>query len=398
MDSDEVAEYVERSQQLLEASPQMNEQNTKVRLVQPLLELLGWDLYSTEVELEYTVPMASGSTHVDYALLVGDSPVVFVEAKAASSGLSSQHVQQLKSYMRQELDVDWGILTNGKEFEVLTKDQYSNDGEEVSVVQFDLDDLGENPEVLELLSKEAIRSGKADEIAAQVAQTNEAIRYLNRNEDEVTETVRSAVEDELGEVPLDLEEQSRDFVQNLVSALREQRQFVSEDPPAGTGEPPVNPPEEEGPDEDDELQPRQNRVVGTISRDEIEGDDDATVAVYPSRESGLRFLKENAAWGFVRVGRDFDYIAMYVTGDESEVRYFAEVKEVVDPSEADLERDPLDYLDRDEVGEGKKVIEFERDSFFELKNPIPYESQHAQSRRDTTLGKLREAGTTDDLF
>ncbi len=114
MGIDEVEEYVNRSQQLLEASPQMNEQNTKVRLVQPLLELLGWDLYSTEVELEYTVPMASGSTHVDYALLVGDSPVVFVEAKAARSSLNSQHVQQLKSYMRQELNVDWGFLLTGR--------------------------------------------------------------------------------------------------------------------------------------------------------------------------------------------------------------------------------------------------------------------------------------------
>lgn len=77
MDQDRVADYVTRCQQLIETSPQMDEQNTEVRLTQPFLELLGWDLYSTEVELEYTVPMASGSTHVNYALLVGDSPVTF---------------------------------------------------------------------------------------------------------------------------------------------------------------------------------------------------------------------------------------------------------------------------------------------------------------------------------
>ena len=114
MNTDKTAEYVERCQQLIESSPQMDEENTKVKLVQPFLELLGWDLYSTEVALEYTVPMASGSTHVDYALLVGDSPVVFVEAKPVRSSLTDQNIQQLRSYMRQELDVDWGILTNGK--------------------------------------------------------------------------------------------------------------------------------------------------------------------------------------------------------------------------------------------------------------------------------------------
>ena len=230
MDTDKTAEYVERCQQLIESSPQMDEENTKVKLVQPFLELLGWDLYSTEVALEYTVPMASGSTHVDYALLVGDSPVVFVEAKPVRSSLTDQNVQQLRSYMRQELDVDWGILTNGKSFEVLTKNHQQNGSEEVSVVQFDLDDLDENPDVLELLTKESIRSGKSDEVAEQIAQTNRAIRHLRGQEDSVTEAVSQAVTDAVGDLTIDLEAHSREFVQNLVSVLREQRQFVSEEP------------------------------------------------------------------------------------------------------------------------------------------------------------------------
>jgi len=231
MDRDGIDAYVDRCRQLIDSSPGMDEENTKVKLVQPFLELLGWDLYSTEVALEYTVPMASGSTHVDYALLIGDSPVVFVEAKPVRSTLTDSEVRQLRSYMRQELDVDWGILTNGKSFEVLTKNQ-QNGGEEVSVVQFDLDDLTENPGMLELLTKESIRSGKSDEIAEQVAQTNRAIRHLRENEDSVTEAVTDAVESEVGELTIDLDEQAREFVQNLVSVLREQRQFVSEAPPA----------------------------------------------------------------------------------------------------------------------------------------------------------------------
>ncbi|MBX0305236.1 type I restriction enzyme HsdR N-terminal domain-containing protein [Haloarcula salinisoli] len=230
MDRDEIDEYVQRCQQLIEASPQMDEENTKVKLIQPFLELLGWDLYSTEVALEYTIPMASGSTHVDYALLVGDSPVVFVEAKPVRSTLTDSEVQQLRSYMRQELDVDWGILTNGKSFEVLTKNHRGNGGEEVSVAQFNLDDLSDNPGVLELLTKESIRSGKSDEVAEQVAETNRAIRHLQENEDSVTKAVSEAVEKEVGELTIDLEEQSREFTQNLVSVLREQRHFVSDEP------------------------------------------------------------------------------------------------------------------------------------------------------------------------
>jgi hypothetical protein len=230
METEDPAEYVERCQQLIEASPRMDEENTKVKLVQPFLELLGWDLYATEVALEYTVPMASGSTHVDYALLIGDSPVVFVEAKPVRSSLTDRNIRQLRSYMRQELDVDWGILTNGKSFEVLTKNRQQNGSEEISVVQFDLDNLASNPEVLELLTKESIRSGKSDEVAEQIAQTNRAIRHLRGQEDSVAEAVSQAVTDAVGELTIDLEAHSREFVQDLVAVLRERRQFVSEKP------------------------------------------------------------------------------------------------------------------------------------------------------------------------
>ncbi|MFD1589272.1 type I restriction enzyme HsdR N-terminal domain-containing protein [Halorientalis brevis] len=390
MDKDEIGEYVQRCQQLIDSSPQMDEENTKVKLVQPFLELLGWDLYSTEVALEYRVPMASGSTHVDYALLVGDSPVVFVEAKPARSELTDDEVRQLRSYMRQELDVDWGILTNGKSFEVLTKNRHQNGGEEVSVVQFDLDDLAENPGVLELLTKESIRSGKSDEIAAQVAQTNRAIRHLQENEDNVTESVTEAVEREVGDLTIDLEEQAREFVQSLVTVLREQRQFVSTEP---QGE------EEEGTDDTPhEIEPLENRVAGKVARQEIDGNPDARVAVFPTRESGLPFLKENEAWGFVRVGSEFDYVAMYVTGDVREVKYFAEVSDVVEPDEADLLREPLDYKDRSKIADGKKVIEFKPGSLYELEDPVPFETKYPQSLQYTTLGALRKAETTDDLF
>lgn len=80
MNGEAVREYVEQSQSLLETSPQMDEENTKVKLIQPFLDLLGWNFYSTEVQLEYTVQMGTQSSKVDYALMIGDTPVVFIEA------------------------------------------------------------------------------------------------------------------------------------------------------------------------------------------------------------------------------------------------------------------------------------------------------------------------------
>lgn len=392
MNVEEVGEFVQRSQQLIEASPQMAEETTKVRLIQPFLELLGWNLYSTEVEPEYAVPMATGSTHVDYALLIGDSPVVFVEVKPLRTDLSDSNIRQLRSYMRQELDVDWGILTNGSMFEVLTKDRQRTSGEEVSVIRFELDELTENPEVLDLLSKDAIRSGRADEIARQVAKTNDAVRFLNLNEDEVTGAVRDIVKDYLGDIPLDLKAQSREFVQNLTTVLKEQRQFVSENSPARDEE------VEEDESEVRTIEPKRSRVNRVIRRSELVGDRDARVAVFPTRESGLPFLVENEAWGFVRIASDFDFVAMYVTGDVREVQYVAEVGEVVEPNEADLAREPEDYVDGAKIADDKLVVKFQPGTLYELEDPIPFETEYPQSLRYTTLEHLKTAETTNDLF
>jgi len=221
-----VRKFVDQAQATLEASPQMDEEATKFRLVVPFIEVLGWDTRSTEVEPEQTVRMATGKTKVDFALQLGDTPVVFVEAKPARSSLNEDSVAQLRSYMRQELEVDWGVVTNGKSFEVLTK---GNDGrqEEISLIQFELSDLKERPDLLEILSKESIQSGKSDEIATQIAQAGEAILHLQENKELVAKELNNVLLDDIGaSVPLDTEAQTSEFVDDLISTLEEQRRAI----------------------------------------------------------------------------------------------------------------------------------------------------------------------------
>ncbi|MDG5821060.1 hypothetical protein, partial [Natronococcus sp. A-GB7] len=115
---------------------------------------------------------------------------------------------------------------NGKSFEVLVKGD-SNRQEEISLIQFDLNDLKAQPELLEILSKDSIQSGKSDEIAMQIAQTGEAIAHLRENGDQVAEKLNSVLLDEIGgSVPLDTEAQATEFVDSLVSALEEQRSAI----------------------------------------------------------------------------------------------------------------------------------------------------------------------------
>ena len=113
----------------------------------------------------------------------------------------------------------------------------------------------------------------------------------------------------------------------------------------------------------------------------------------------MEFLKENNAWGFVRINQEPEYVAMYISDDVQEVRYVARVREIVSATEAQLARTLESYIgDQAEFDEGKKVVLFEPGSLYELADPIEYESRVPYSLRYTELGRFKQAETTDDIL
>ena len=142
-----------------------------------------------------------------------------------------------------------------------------------------------------------------------------------------------------------------------------------------------------------------NAVQGVISRSELNGLDDATVAVFPSQESGVEFLKENNAWGFVHINQEPEDVAIYISDDAQQIRYVAEVKEIVPSTDASLARTLDSYVgDQAEFDESKQVVVFEPGSLHELEEPIAYESRVPYSLRYTELGLFKQADTTDDIL
>jgi hypothetical protein len=109
-------------------------------------------------------------------------------------------------------------------------------------------------------------------------------------------------------------------------------------------------------------------------------------------------MMENEAWGFVRVGREIDYVAMYLGHDVREVRYIAEVDSIVAPSDAGLERPASEYADDAKLADDKRVIKFKPGTLYKLADPIPFKSEYPQALRYTTLEKFKQAKSTDDLF
>ncbi|QKY21843.1 type I restriction enzyme HsdR N-terminal domain-containing protein (plasmid) [Halolamina sp. CBA1230] len=219
---EELTEYSERSARLIADSPQMDEENTKRKIIEPLIDLLGWDILSMDVELEYSVQMGSGTKKVDYALKIEDTPVVFIEAKGADTELTSGHEDQLRSYMRQ-VGVDWGLLSNGREFKIFRRDYDSNRPNEISLAEFSLDEIAGKQQPLTALSRNSLESGESRQIAEKIESVQRAVRTLREEKEGLSEDVTRVVTDEIGEAVLQkVEDEAKNFVDNLISSLEEQ--------------------------------------------------------------------------------------------------------------------------------------------------------------------------------
>jgi len=96
---------------------QLNEQNTKTALIDPILRALGWDVGDLEqVEQEYK--RRPRDKPVDYALLVLRIPRLFVEAKALGQDLSDRKwANQIMGYAT-VAGVEWVVITNGDEYRI----------------------------------------------------------------------------------------------------------------------------------------------------------------------------------------------------------------------------------------------------------------------------------------
>jgi len=96
---------------------QINEQNTKTALIQPVLEALGWDVGNLE-EVQQEYKRRPRDKPVDYALLLLRTPRLFVEAKALGQDLSDRKwANQIMGYAT-VAGVEWVVITNGDEYRV----------------------------------------------------------------------------------------------------------------------------------------------------------------------------------------------------------------------------------------------------------------------------------------
>ena len=93
-----------------------NEEQTKISLINPYLEILGYDVRDPDIcRFEFTADIFKSNERVDYAIIRDGKPTILIEAKAATRQFS-EHAPapvQLLRYFSSEDDAEFGVLTNG---------------------------------------------------------------------------------------------------------------------------------------------------------------------------------------------------------------------------------------------------------------------------------------------
>mgnify|MGYP006083279871 CR=1 FL=1 len=99
-----------------------DEIQTRINLINPLFDILGYDGY--DIIHEYIVDIEGSRGHkVDMAITLGrKNPIVLIECKRATNASTLHNLMQVNDYSSYTKSVKIGILTNGLVFDFYTKD------------------------------------------------------------------------------------------------------------------------------------------------------------------------------------------------------------------------------------------------------------------------------------
>lgn len=139
----------------------VNEENTKATLIDPVLRALGWNVEDLEV-VQHEFKIKRADKPVDYALLVGRTPRLFVEAKALGNELTDwKWAKQIMGYAS-VAGVPWVVLTNGNEYKIYNA--YATVPVEKKLFRaFDLSSMDSTAlETLSLLSREELEGKRIE--------------------------------------------------------------------------------------------------------------------------------------------------------------------------------------------------------------------------------------------
>jgi hypothetical protein len=147
-----------------------DETQTRINLINPLFDILGYDGY--DIVHEYLADIeGSRGRKVDMAITLGrKNPIVLIECKSATNALTLHNLRQLNDYCTYTQSVKIGVLTNGLVFDFYTKDNSKSVGLQVKpFFSFNLEEYtGTDLEMLALFHRRLIDTKIIEEKANEI--------------------------------------------------------------------------------------------------------------------------------------------------------------------------------------------------------------------------------------
>lgn len=178
----------------------VTEEATKMSLVIPLFQLLGYDVFNPkEFCPEYTADIGiKKGEKVDYAILFDGTPSILIECKSCTESLD-KHGSQLFRYFS-TTPAKFGILTNGIIYKFYTDLEEANKMDLIPFLELDFLNL-QNSQILEL---QKFAKGNFD--STTIFSTAEELKYSS--------LIKGVIQNEI-------DNPSPDFVKLLVSGVYE---------------------------------------------------------------------------------------------------------------------------------------------------------------------------------
>ena len=219
----------------------LNEQQVKVGIIEPLLEIAGWD--RKKIQTEFVPEYKIGNEEVDYALRIDSSNRVFVEAKNAREDLR-HHEKQLLDYCKSTDDAPHlGVLTNGRLWWLYSPSPDKQGGWEsprqFCTIDIESDKPGELQDSFRFLLKDNVEAGRALNAAGRAykkllrsEETQKAIeeawhRIVRTPPEGLIELIAGVTEDICGHNPAPL--MIKDFLKNNADRFVVPEKSYSED-------------------------------------------------------------------------------------------------------------------------------------------------------------------------
>ncbi|MBN2803017.1 MAG: type I restriction enzyme HsdR N-terminal domain-containing protein [Deltaproteobacteria bacterium] len=163
------------------------EEATKQAMILPMLEALGYDIWNpTEVYPEYeadvAIKKAGQKEKVDYAIVLGGKPRIFIEVKALGEPLDGHH-GQLKRYFMSTTSVSLGILTNGLEYRFFTDTGEPNIQDDEAFHIAKLDSVEQGLDVMARFQRDVFSAEAIREYATELKYTSKIINFLRKEID-----------------------------------------------------------------------------------------------------------------------------------------------------------------------------------------------------------------------